>query len=148
ISVSNAQGTNGRGTCLAPGSATVSASLAGVTGSTSVTVTAAVVVSLAIEPPGPSLASGTTLPLAAIATYSDASTQDVTGQVAWGSSDATVATVSNAAGERGLVRAIATGSTAASAALAGVTTTTTVTVTAATLVSLAVSPASPSLAKG
>jgi len=148
IAVSNAQGTAGAGTCLAPGSATVSATLAGITGSTSVTVTSAVIVSLAIEPPGPSLASGTTLQLAAIATYSDATAQDVTGQVTWGSSDGTVATVSNAAGERGLVRALATGSATASAQLAGVMATTTVTVTAATLTSLSVSPANPSIAKG
>jgi uncharacterized protein YjdB len=148
VSVSNAQGTSGVGTCLGTGSATVTATLAGVSGSSTVTVTAAVIVSLAVEPPLPSLAKGTTLQLTAIATYSDATTQDVTGQVTWGSSDGSVATVSNAAGQRGLVAAVGTGTTSASAQLSGVTGATTVTVTAATLVSLALSPSNASLAKG
>jgi uncharacterized protein YjdB len=148
VSVSNTQGSAGMGTCLAAGIATVSAALSGVTGSTTVTVTPAVMVSLSIEPPTPSLANGTSLQLSAIATFSDATTQDVTGQVDWGSSDTTVATVSNAAGQHGMLKAVGIGMATASAQLGGLSASTGVTVTAATLVSLSLSPANGSIAKG
>ena len=62
-----------------------------------------------------------TLQLTATGIYSDHSTQDLTKQVTWGSSDSSVASVSNAAGSNGLASALAVGPAAVSATLDGVT---------------------------
>ena len=86
-------------------------------GSTSPAVT---LMSIAVTPGNPSIVNGTTVQLAAKGTYSDNSTQDLTTQVIWSSSDNTKATVSTT----GLVTAIATGSTtftATSGTIAGST---------------------------
>jgi len=64
-------------------------------------------VSIAVTPGNPSIVNGTTVQLAAKGTYSDSSTQDLTTQVIWSSSDNTKATVS----ATGFVTAISTGST-------------------------------------
>src|SRR5690606_25918912 len=67
-------------------------------------VTDAVLVSLAIDPSDPQqLPDGRTLALKAIGTFSDDTTQDLTANVTWVSSDPNVATVSNAAGAKGVV---------------------------------------------
>ena len=80
----------------------------------------------------------------ATAVYSDGSTQDVTGQVAWGSVDGSIATA--AAG--GAVQAGQPGSTYLTAAFGGLQTSSRVDVVAATLVSLQVSVASTELPAG
>jgi len=135
-------------TAVAPGTATVTATSGSVAGSTTVTVTAATLKSIAVTPPNPSAAKGTTLQLTATGTYSDNSTQDITGQVTWASSTTTVATVSNTAGSQGLATALTVGTSTVSAALSGQTGSTVLTVTAATLGSIAVTPTNPSVAKG
>jgi uncharacterized protein YjdB len=147
-SVSNAAGSNGLASALAVGPADVSATLDGVTGSTDVTVTEAVLVSIQVTPENPSLARGTTRQLTATGIYSDNSTQDLTKQVTWGASDASVVSVSNADGSDGLATALAVGPATVSAALGTVSGTTNLEVTAATLVAIEVSPADPSLSKG
>ena len=146
--VSDAAGSKGLGTGVAIGTATVSAALNGVTGSTSLTVTAATLQSIGVTPPAPSAAKGTTLQFTATGTYSDNSTQDITSQVTWASSATTVATISDAAGSKGLASAVSVGTSNISAALDGKTGGTTLTVTAATLQSIAVTPTAPSVAKG
>ncbi|HQL91531.1 MAG TPA: Ig-like domain-containing protein [Syntrophales bacterium] len=147
-SVSNETGTRGIATALATGATAVSAELDGVTGSTGLTVTAAVLVSIQVTPATPGLPRGTTLQLTATGVYSDHSTQDLTRQVTWGSSDPSVASVSSAAGANGLARALAVGSATASASLDGVTGSTALTVTEAALVSIHISAEPPSLARG
>jgi plastocyanin len=89
------------------------------------------------------VASGGTLQVTATGTYSDASTQDLTGQVLWASSNTAAATI--AAG--GLATAGGGGATTISATLSGVSGNTTLTVNA-TLTSIAVTPASPSVDAG
>ncbi|HZX41140.1 MAG TPA: Ig-like domain-containing protein [Myxococcaceae bacterium] len=131
-------------TAVAPGTATVTATSGSVAGSTTVTVTAATLKSIAVTPPNPSAAKGTTLQLTATGTYSDNSTQDITGQVTWASSVTTVATISNAAGSKGLASTLGVGTSNISAALSGKTGGTMLTVTAATLQSISVTPATPS----
>ncbi len=147
-SVDNTAGSNGMAAALAVGPATVSAALDGVTGSTDFTVTEAALVSLQITPENPSLPKGTTRQLTATGIYSDHSTQDLTTQVTWGSSDPSVSSVSNAEGSDGLATALAVGPATISAALGTVSGTTNLEVTAATLVAIEVSPAEPSLSKG
>ncbi len=146
--ISNAAGSNGLATGTGVGSTTISATLAGVSGTTTLTVTAATLVSIEVTPFDPSIAKGTTQIFAATGTYTDASTQDLTDQVAWASSDGAVAGVSNVGGSNGLATGSGVGSATITATLAGVSGTTTLTVTAATLVSIAVTPADPSVANG
>jgi len=122
--------------------------LGAVTGSTTLTVTSATLQSIAVTPANPSIAKGTTQQFTATGTYSDGSTLDLTQLVTWDSSKTQVATISNAAGSRGLATAVDLGTTAISAKLGSVTGSTVLTVTAATLVSIAVTPANPSLPRG
>ncbi len=146
--VSNAAGSNGLATTAGVGSTTVSASSGGVSGEATLTVTDATLVSIEVSPAAPSIANGLTQEFTATGLYTDNSTQDLTTQVTWASSDGAVATVSNAAGSNGLATTASVGSTTVSASSGGVTGETTLTVTDATLVSIEVSPAAPSIANG
>jgi hypothetical protein len=143
-SVSNAGGSEGLVSALQAGTSVISASIAGVTGSTTLTVSNATLSSIQIDPPNPAIAAGTTQALTANGMFSDGSTLDVTSQVSWSSTMLTVATVSNAAGTRGVVTAVNTGMSTIIASLGGLSGTTTLTVSPATLVSIAITPADPS----
>jgi hypothetical protein len=98
------------------------------------------------------VAKGSTLNLVATGTYSDQTTQVLTGgAVTWGTSMAAVATISNAAGSRGRVTGAGVGSTditaTSSAATGSIVGHLTVTGTAAAVVSIAVTPAAPTIVK-
>jgi hypothetical protein len=133
------------------GSSTITATLAGVSGSAAVTVTAAVLTSLTITPSNSSIPVGTGEQLIATGTFSDGNTKDLTTSVTWGSSDKTIAVVSSAAGSEGFVTGTGLGGVTIGAVLPGfpgVTGSASVTVTAAILTSIAVTPANPSIADG
>jgi len=148
VSVSNAAGSKGLAAALSTGAATISASFGGVSGSTTMSVTAAALVSLGVTPANTSVAKGLTAQFTAIGTYTDNSTQALTSQVMWSSSDSTVAAVSNASGYDGLATALAPGSVTVTATLGGVSGSTTLSITPATLVSIGVTPGNPSIANG
>ena len=97
------------------GSTTVSATAGEVSGETTLTVTDATLVSIEVSPAAPSIANGLTQQFTATGVYTDDSTQDLTTQVTWASSDAAVATVSNAGGSNGLATTAGAGSTTVSA---------------------------------
>jgi YVTN family beta-propeller protein len=147
-SVSNVPGSNGLTTTLSSGSTTITATFGGVSGSTGLTVTAASLVSLAVTPVNPSIAKGLKAQFTATGTYTDSSTQVLTAQVMWSSSDPTVTTVSNASGYEGLGTALTPGSVTIFATLSGTSASTVLTVTPAMLVSIGVTPANPSIANG
>jgi 6-phosphogluconolactonase (cycloisomerase 2 family)/urocanate hydratase len=147
-SVSNTSGSNGLAATLTPGSSTITAALGGISGSTNLTVTAATLVLLGVTPANPSIAKGLSSQFTAIGTYSDNSTQVLTSQVQWTSSDPTVATVSNALGYDGLGMGLNAGSVTITATLGGASASTVLTVTPATLVSIGVTPPNPSIASG
>ena len=147
-SVSNVPGSNGLATTLSPGSTTITATFGGISGSTGLTVTAASLVSLGVTPVNSSIAKGLKPQFTAIGTYTDNSTQVLTAQVLWSSTDPSVATVSNASGYEGLGTALTPGSVTISATLGGTSGSTVLTVTPATLVSIGVTPANPSIANG
>ena len=86
--------------------------------------------SIAVTPTNSNIVIGATQQFTATGTYSDGSTQNITSQAAWTSSNTGVATI-NAAG---LATGISTGATTISATLAGVVGSTTLTVQAAPLV--------------
>jgi len=128
--ISNATASQGLATSMTAGSVTITASLGGITGSASLTVTPATLVSVSIDPTTPSIALGTGRQFTATGIYSDNTTQDLTASATWSSSDPTVALISNAAGSQGLATAVAAGSatvTASSGGISGSTTLTTVT---------------------
>ena len=79
------------------GSSTISATSSSISGSTSVTVNTANVVSLRIQPVNDTIANGTTEQLAALATFNDGSTLNVTltNGINWTSSTPAVATIGN-----------------------------------------------------
>jgi hypothetical protein len=144
LPVSNAP--RGQAQATAVGSATVTATVGAVSGSTVARVLPAALAALSISPPTPSLARGTGLQLVALGSFTDGSSADLTSQASW-SVDAN-ATVSNAAGSQGLVTATALGAAHVTATLRGVSGSATVTVTAATLTAIGVTPAVPSLPLG
>ncbi|HET7106202.1 MAG TPA: chitobiase/beta-hexosaminidase C-terminal domain-containing protein, partial [Candidatus Acidoferrum sp.] len=126
-------------------STTISATLGGISGSTTLTVSGATLVSIAVTPANSSAAAGTTVQFHATGTYSNNGTQDLTSTVTWASSNTTGATITAA----GLATAGTAGqSTTISATLGGISGSTTLTASAATLKSIAVTPANSSAAAG
>lgn len=111
--ISNAGGTKGLATSVAAGSTTVRATDpgTGTYGTTSLTVSTAALVSIAVTPATPSIAVGLNQQFTATGTYSDSSNQDLTAVVTWASSATSVATVSNAGGTKGLASSVAVGVT-------------------------------------
>lgn len=101
-------------------------------------------VSIAVTPPGASVAAGATVQYAANGTYSDGTTQDLTASAAWSSSTQSVATITTA----GLATTLAAGNTVVTATSGTISGTATLTVTPAALVSMTVSPANSSLPAG
>ena len=147
-SISNAAGSNGLATSARTGSTTISAASGAISGSASLTVTPATLVSIAVTPPNPSIANGLSSQFTATGTYTDNSTQNLTTSVTWSSTNTAVAAISNAAGSNGLATSAGTGSTTISAASGAISGSATLTVTPATLVSIAVTPPNPSIANG
>jgi trimeric autotransporter adhesin len=148
VGVSNAAGFEGLATALATGTVTVTAAMGTIQGSTTLNVTPATLVSIAVTPANASIANGTSRQFTATGTYTDNSTQNLTTAVLWSSSNAGVAAVSNAAGSNGFATALAQGAAAIRAAFGSVSGATTLNVTPATLVSLTVIPANPSTPQG
>ena len=138
----------GVATSVAVGSTSVSASSGSISGSTTITVSPAVLVSIAVTPAIPTIPLGTTQPFTATGSYTDGSTQNITGTVQWSSDTLTVATISNAAGTQGNAGGVGQGSATITASVGAVTGSTTLIVTSAALVSIAVTPATPTLALG
>lgn len=106
-------------TGLSPGQVTVTATSGSVQGTAVLTVTSAVLTGLAVTPASATIPRGTTKQFAAVGTYSDGSSQEITSLAAWSSSAPTVATVSNAAGSRGVATALEAGTTQVTATLDG-----------------------------
>ena len=117
--------TAGVATGVTEGSTTVTAMLNGQSASASLNVTAAVLTGLTITPPSATIPKGLTQSYTVQGTYSDGSTLDVTGLVAWSSSAPTISTVSAA----GVATGITAGSTTLTALLDGISATGSLTVT-------------------
>jgi 6-phosphogluconolactonase (cycloisomerase 2 family) len=146
--VSNAAGSAGKVTALSPGTVTITATLSGVMGSTTLTVTPAALISIAVTPANASIARGTTQQLTATGTYSDSSTQDLTASVTWAPTASAIATVSNVVSSQGLASALSPGTVTVTATLGTIVGTTQLTVTGATLVSIDVSPVTATIRIG
>ncbi|HRI53049.1 MAG TPA: Ig-like domain-containing protein [Pseudomonadota bacterium] len=140
---------DGTGTALAEsvGQARVSAEYLGQVVQTTLTVTPAAVVALAVSPLAPAVAKGITQQFVATAHLTDGSDQDVSASAAWTAADLVgsgVASVDAA----GLARGNAVGSASISCAYQGFSATTTLQVKPAALVAIAITPAAATVARG
>ncbi len=130
----------GLATAQGAGSTTITATVGGVSGQTSVRVTVPTLTSITVSPATAAMIVGGTKLFTAQGSYSDGTTADLTDSVTWSSSSTTVLSLSNTTGTRGQATALAAGSANVQATFQGITGTAVVTVTAPTLVSIAVTP--------
>ena len=135
---------SGNATAVSQGSAVIGASFGGKTGTATLTVAPASLMSLAITPPAVTLYAGETRQLTATASYSDGTAVDVTTQSQFTS--ANTAAVGTTLG--GLVTGVAEGSSIISAAFGGKIATSTASTAAATLSGISISPASATISVG
>src|SRR5215469_12349333 len=134
---------SGFATSQATGSSTISAKFSGVTGSGTLTVTKALLVSITITPANPTVILGTLQQFTATGTFSDQSTQDITGSVTWASSSSTLLSMSGG----GLAAALALGSLSISATSGSISGSTAVNIQPAVLSSIKVRPENAKIAQ-
>jgi len=135
----------GLATGLSAGSTTSKATSGTLSASATISVANATLQSIAVTPAGSSLMTGQTLQFTATGTYSNGTTQNLTGSVTWTSSSTSAATISAS----GLATGNAVGSTTIQAVSASISASTTLNVTAvATLQSIAITPATFTLTAG
>jgi uncharacterized protein YjdB len=126
--ISNTSGSNGLASCTGTGTATITATFSGISISTTLTVTQATLTSITISPTNPSVNKGSTIQMIARGTYSDGSTQTITPTVTWGTSNSTIATISNSLGSNGLAAGVVAGTVTISAVSGSVSASTVLTV--------------------
>ena len=148
--ISNTVGTKGLAISAATGTTFIRATYSLATSNTAtLVVKPATLQSISVTPASASVALGLTQQFTATGTYSDSTTQDLTSDAAWFSSNTLVSAVSNTVGLKGLATTLATGSAAISAQFSGITSNSAVlTVTAPELVSITVLPPNPSIKIG
>jgi Big-like domain-containing protein/CARDB protein len=134
----------GLATAVAVGSAVINATFLGVTGSTLLTVTDAVLAAIEVTPSVSSIADGTTLQFVATGLFTDGTEQPLISGVTWMSSDSAVASLSPA----GLATAMDPGIATISATFLGVTGSATLTVRDVELAAIVVTPANPTIVLG
>ncbi len=139
---------SGVASALSAGTTTITATdpVTSKSASAALTVTTSALVSVTVAPGSPVIPNQFTKQFTAIGTYSDSTTQDITSQVTWSSSDAGVAAINNA----GFATAVGPGTTyiTATDTSTGSSGLTVLTVTSATLSSITVTPNNQSLMVG
>jgi hypothetical protein len=135
----------GRAMTRAVGTATITASASGVTGSSTVTVTTVSLRSLSVVPAGITMTVGATAFLRAIGTYSDGSTVDLTSSVTWTVQPFGVISVPD---PTGVFQALSVGSAGVTATFGNVSGSARVVVSAATITAIVIIPAAVSLPVG
>ncbi len=136
--------TEGLVTGYSVGSAIITANLDGVSSTASVSVTAATLDSINISPNTSSLAAGTNIQLTASGVYSDLSTQNLTAQVSWQSSNSSIAEID----QNGLVTGNTTGTVTITVNFNGTSNSALIDITAANLNTIVITPDAVSLANG
>ena len=136
--------TAGLVTTVATGATTITAASGGVSGSTTLTVSPPALVSIAVTPANPAVASGTTQQFTAPGTYTDGSTNNLTPSVTWNSSNTAISTLTAS----GLATGIAVGPATVTATLGSLAGSTTLSVTPAVLASITLTPLNPSAPLG
>ena len=129
---------------VAQGTTTITASAAGISSSTTLTVTGPTLASIALTPQDATIPLGTTQQFTATGVYTDASTQDLTATATWSTSATVVATINSS----GLAAGLFQGTATIQVNSASVSASTTVTVAGPALVSIAVSPTAATITQG
>ena len=129
---------------LFQGVATIQVSSGSVNATTNLNVASAALVSIAIGPASATVPVGTSQQYQATGTFSDGSTQNVTGLVAWSSATTTVATINTA----GLALSLSQGSTTVSASFESISASVPLTIEPPNLVSVVITPNAGSLLTG
>jgi len=93
------------------GTVTISATSSGVTGTATLVIGTGTLLSVIVSPVNPVVSSGSTQQFAAIGSFSDGTTQDITYNSHWSSSAANVATIANNPSVAGLATTTSPGST-------------------------------------
>ena len=132
----------GRAKGLTTGSTTITATLDSISGSTTLNVSNATIVSISVTPSGRTIAPGTKLTFAATGVFSDGTRQVITTDSTWASDNPAVATVA----ARGRATGIGPGTANISATFNGVSGSAPLNVSSAILTSISVTPASAVLA--
>ena len=134
----------GAASTLTQGMTSITATLNGVVGTAALTVTAAVLESIAVTPANDTVPVGTLTQFTAMGTYSDNSTQNLTSTATWTSSSTSEVTIVMSGATGGLATALATTPTAITitAASGTVSGSTGLTVGGATLTSIVI-PSGP-----
>jgi len=145
-SIDNSTNYHGEMSAGSAGTSTISATFGALSGSTQLTITPAVLESIALNIDNPSVAAGLKLQFAATGHYSDGATVDLTTQAQWLSSDTSIA--SGEPSGSGLFTSHAVGSAIVTASVNGVLGFHHLTVTAATLNSIVVDQVTPTIALG
>jgi hypothetical protein len=118
--VSNANNNSGLLRGISPGQLTISVSLGSLSKQINIDVTDAEITGIQINNPNSQINVTSTQLVTAIATFSDSSTQDVSTQVNWVSSDTNIASIGNAEFDKGFVTALTAGMVNISASLQGI----------------------------
>lgn len=144
--------TNGVAFGVRPGQANVTATLGSLSPSVPVVVTNATIVSIAITPVGASVPTGGRGGMAAVGTFSDSSTQNLSSYASWSSDNTAVATVGTGPSNYGVVVGVSAGTANISASFsyagASATGSTPLTVSTATLASITMTPPIAAIAPG
>jgi trimeric autotransporter adhesin len=122
--ISNVSNSDGVATGVGMGNTTIAASFQGQNGSANLTVTNATLVSIAVTPPNQSVSLGSTQPFTATGSFTQGPDINISNQVAWSSTDPTVAVIKTS----GVAVTASTGTTTIQASLNGVSGTTVLTV--------------------
>jgi uncharacterized protein YjdB len=132
----------GTATAISPGTANISATFNGVSGSVALNVSTATLVSISVTPGSAILAPTTSINCVATGTFSDGTTQVITNVVTWSSSAPNVASVSAA----GNVTAQSPGNATITARLGGLSANCDIFVDGSRLTSIKISPKTASVA--
>ncbi|MGC2612677.1 MAG: Ig-like domain-containing protein [Terracidiphilus sp.] len=139
----------GRAAGITAGAATITATdpTTSLAGSTTLDVTNATVTAIVVSPVVQTIAPLTRLNFTALGVFNDGTTQNITADSNWSSSDTAAATVTNSA-PSGVATGVASGSTTITAALGGMSGSTGLTVSSASLTPIALTPAASGVAIG
>jgi len=131
----------GLATANSPGAATVTASEGSITGSDALAVALPALVAIGVTPQTPSLTPNHSVQLTATGTFTDGTTQNLSGVVTWSSTPANILTIS----ATGLATANSPGAATVTASEGSITGNDSLTIAPPTLVSIALSPQSITL---
>ena len=143
-SISNASDDKGLATALASGSAQISATLDGISGSAQVLVSSISLSRIEISAAQTTMPAGTQLALQATGIFSDDSQFDLSEQVSWQSSNTAIASINSA----GMLTAISAGTAVISASHQGQSTSVEINISDAELTRIEISPTQLSLIQG